>query len=218
MAEFDLIPNDYRERLWRERRLREFVLIAVGLLLLSGGVAAALNQVKNSLQKEVEQLQAQRAISTQQTAELKSLRKQKAEFEYQWSLLEGLRGGMSAEHVFYVIDGALDGHDVWFSDWKFRRAGVKVSTAQQAEVKGYFLVLPKGQQNAKEDAWQIETDMTIKGQAVDYTALANFVRALFSKPEIHDVRVLKTILNHSHQPPVIDFDLAVVVNAAFGNG
>ncbi len=218
MAEFDLVPNDYRTRLWRERWIKSLGIVVVGLLLVSITVYSALIYAKSTVKTEIEVLQAKRTITTQQTAELNRLRKQKAEFEYQWTLLNGLRGGTLAEQTFITIDRAQHGNDVWFLNWNFRRAGVSVKPEQKIGSSGYFVVVPIDEKRSKQEAWRIETHMAIKGKALDHAALSKFVKALFRQPEIHDVRVLKTSLSRYMQNSVVEFDLAVVVNSNAGKG
>jgi hypothetical protein len=218
VAEFDLIPGDYRAQLWRERWLRRFGAAALGVVLCGGTGYATLAYIKTAVRSEVQQLQVRRTITSQQTAELIELRSQKQEYEYQWRLLTGLRSGTTAERMFSTIDRALEDDAIWFLSWRFRRAGVSVQPDQQAVNSGYFMVVPKGEKQSESEAWQIETHMEIKGQARDHSALSMFVRTLFLQPEIHDVKVLRTALRRYPTTNVVDFDLAVVVNAGFRKG
>ncbi|MCP4407750.1 MAG: hypothetical protein GY807_08315 [Gammaproteobacteria bacterium] len=218
MADFDLIPNDYRLLRWREAWLKRFGFASLGLVLLSAAAYATLIYVKGVVRSEVEQLQVRRTITTQQTSELLKLRKQKQEYEYQWRLLTGLRSGATAERMFRTIDKALSGDAVWFLNWRFRRAGVSIGSEQQGVNNGYFVVVSQDERQTGSEAWRIETHMEIKGQALDHSALSQFVRALFKQPEIHDVRVIRTALRRVFATSVVDFDLAVVVNSSVGRG
>jgi hypothetical protein len=218
MAEFDLIPGDYRAGLWRQHWLRRFGAAAMGVVLFSGTGYGICVYLKTVVRSEVQQLQVRRTITTQQTAELIELRRQKQEYEYQWRLLTGLRSGTTAERMFSTIDKALADDAVWFLSWRFRRAGVSVKPDQQAANNGYFMVVPQREKQSDAQAWQIETHMEIKGQARDHSALSMFVRTLFRQPEIHDVRVLRTALRRYPTTNVVDFDLAVVVNAGVRKG
>ncbi len=218
MAEFDLIPEDYRIRLQRERWLKRFGFALLGLVTLHAAGYGTLVYAKGLVTSEVEKLQEMRTITKQQTAELVKLREQKEQYEYQWRLLTGLRSGTTAERMFSTIDRALTGDELWFLNWRFRRAGVSVDPDQKGLNSGYFVVMPKEQQHSDSQAWQIETHMEIRGQALDHSALSRFVKSLFEQPEIHNVRVLKTSLRRYPVTSVVDFDLAVVVNSNIGNG
>ncbi len=120
--------------------------------------------------------------------------------------------------MFSTIDRSLAGDELWFLNWRFRRAGVSVGPDQKTRNSGYFVVMPQGEQQSASQAWQIETHMQIKGQAIDHSALSRFVKSLFEQPEIHNVRVLKTSLRRYAATSVVDFDLAVVVNSNIGSG
>ncbi len=58
----------------------------------------ALVYAKGLVKSEVEKLQVMRTITKQQTTELVKLREQKAQYEYQWRLLTGLRSGTHVQH------------------------------------------------------------------------------------------------------------------------
>ena len=218
MAEFDLIPEDYRIQLWRDLWLKRFGFAVLALVSLHATGYGVLIYSKGMVKSEVEKLQVMRTITKQQTTELVELREQKAQYEYQWRLLTGLRSGTTAEHMFSTIDRSLAGDELWFLNWRFRRAGVNVNPEQKTSNSGYFVVIPQDEQESGSQAWQIETHMQIRGQAKDHSALSRFVKSLFEQPEIHNVRVLKTSLRRYAATSVVDFDLAVVVNSNIGSG
>jgi len=53
--------------------------------------------------------------------------------------------------------------------------------------------------------------MTIRGQALDYSALSGFVSRLLERPEIEDVRVLRSTLKKQRDSRLVEFNLAVTV-------
>ncbi len=217
MTEIDLIPADYRTRQWRRRWIRLAAVLASGVLLLSGVSYTTLAYATRQVRTDIEGLLAQQAITKQQRAELEQLSTEKAELQQQLSLLNGLRSGAAAESMFWTIERTMVGDDLWFLRWQFRRAGVIVSETQKTVNTGYFIVVPRDPRNTdnKKDLrpLQVETHMTIKGQASDHAALSKFVRRLFEQPEIADVRLHKTSLRRYASMQVVDFDLDVVLNS-----
>lgn len=213
MSEIDLIPDDYRAMLFRKRWLKLFVVTVSLLFIVSLGSYGGLGFMTNRILSDIEQLQNQKAISTQQRTELAQLRDKETELKQQWDLLNGLRTGAAAETMLEMIDRSLPGNDVWFLSWQFRRAGIVVDTPPATVNTGYFVVVPQGKAATKPDAWQIQTHMTIKAQARDHAALSEFVKQLFQQSEVEDVRVVRTTLRRYISASVVDFDLAIVVNS-----
>ena len=215
MAEFDLIPSDYRSGLLRQRWLRIFLAGMVVLALLTGGASAALDYAAREVAAEIDRLQAEQQSNRKVAERLNALRKSKAQFNYQLTLLDGLRGGTPAERMFVAIDRAMTDDSVWFQSWDFKRAGssVEATATPAATSTGYFIVVPKTSNQSKpQQVWRIETHMTIKGRASDHEALSEFIANLFAQPEIFDVKVLRTSMHRSNQLQAVAFDLAIVVN------
>ena len=214
MAELDLIPQDYRNWLKQRMMFRQY-LIAFAVLnivvLASSGVLA---QMSKSAMGTVRDLQSQSAITEQQQVQLEQLREQQAEYERRWSLLRGLRAGAAVEDIFRIIDRSLTNNDLWFVDWRFRRAGVVVDGETQDVETGYFMIVLEDGNYSDNAEWQVETHMTINGQARDHQALSTFVRALFEQDSIRDVSVQKTSLTDYASGRVVEFELAIVLNSA----
>jgi cell division protein FtsB len=218
MTEIDLIPSDYRRRRVMGRwtgRIGRFALGLVALMLASAGLLGYLTQ---ETQARLAELQTQKAVSTQQRAELEALRAEKTKLEQQLRLLNGLRSGTAAKAMFKTVDQALEGDSVWFEKWGFRRAGTPVEHAPEGKNTGYFIVVPSGRREDKPQTWQIETHMSIRGQALDYAAFSGFVSRLIEQAEIQDVRVLKTGLRQAGGVNVVDFEIAVTVQGEPGRG
>ena len=214
MTELDLIPQDYRNWLDRRSMLRRYVIVFAILnvaVLASGGVFA---QFSRDAVQRIRELQSQSAITQQQQLQLEQLREEKIEYERRWALLRGLRAGAAVEDIFQIVDQALESNDLWFVNWDFRRAGVVVDGETREVETGYFVIVREdGRYDANVD-WQVETHMTISGQARDHQALSNFVRALFGQPGIRDVSVRKTTLADYRNGRVVSFELTIVLNSA----
>lgn len=217
MAELDLIPQDYRDWLNRKATLRQYLILFAILNVLILAASGVLAQFSSSASERISALQSQSAITQQQQLQLEQLREQQSEYERRWSLLRGLRAGAAVEDIFQIIDSALVGDDLWFVDWSFRRAGVVVDGETREVETGYFVIVAEdGSAKANTD-WQVETHMTINGQARDHQALSKFVRALFEQESIKDVSVQRTERTDYANGRVVSFQLTVILNSAIGS-
>ena len=123
MADIDLIPLDYRTRLWLHSRVKRTATAMVSILIIAATAFAAFNYLASRLDQKIGVLQQQQAISTQQRDVLTALNEEKKSLDYKLSLLGGLRSGASAPTMFVTIDRAMTEGEVWFQDWEFKRAG-----------------------------------------------------------------------------------------------
>jgi hypothetical protein len=217
MNEIDLFPDDLRQRLLFTRW---FKLAAISIVLLSlaiGGGFILLREVSAQVDEEIRQFQNQREISNANRQQLKQLDQQKQDFQQQLNLLSGLRSGASAEQMFVMIDRALPGPEVWLTNWKFRRAGTQVKATPETVSTGYFIVIPAGSSTRQEETWKIETHMNIQGQALDHSAISEFVLNLTRQPEIENVRIVNTRLGQPvNETKLVDFSLDIIVSPGEG--
>jgi hypothetical protein len=216
MNEIDLFPEDLRKQLLFTRWFRLTGYAVVLLTLLSVAAFVLLRQASVRIDEQIQYFQSQREITTANRRQLEQLNQQKSDLQQQLDLLGGLRSGASAEQMFVMIDRALPGPDVWLTNWKFRRAGTPVDAGQQAVSTGYFIVIPADNQNKPAETWQIETHMTIQGQALDHSAMSRFVLNLTQQPEIENVRIVNTRSNQGKQVKLVDFSLDILVSARKG--
>lgn len=213
MSEIDLIPGAYRRKQQLLRRLRRIAYSSAGTLALILGAALFLQHENGILEDGLERLQHAKAISSQQRANLLDINQRKLEITQQYELLSGLRSGIAAVGMLRTVDRAMADAKVWFTDWSFRRAGSKarVSEAQPQLPGKYLILMPRAQAPAGSEAWVIETQMKIDGEALDHAALSGFVSRLVDQPEIQTVRVIRTETFQQQQRELIRFSLDVVV-------
>ncbi len=221
MHEIDLIPQEFHRRQmvvgWF--KFAGFSLVLITVLIISS--FAWLKVESGRLQQGIEQLQSQKDITSSHRAQLEELTQKKKDLDQQLKLLAGLRSGAAAEQMFVTIDRALPNEDVWITGWRFRRAGTPVEIVDETVSTGYFIVIPQGSGNNKQqekETWKIETHMTIKGQSMDHAALSEFVLNLTRQPEIEDVRVVSTQLAEINQVKLVNFNLDVVVSTLRNRG
>lgn len=210
MTEIDLIPSAYRRRgqLKRGLQVAGVLMLVLSAALMAGTVA--LSMQTDRLEQDVQRLQTQKAISAKQRKDLERFNARKAELVQQLDLLAGLRGGSAAEQMFLTVDRAVTPGQVWFTNWRFRRAGTKTDADPETVDTGYFIVVKPGQPT-KREAWMIETEMNIDGEAIDHAALSEFVSRLVDQPEIRSVRVVRTETIKFNEWPLVRFSLDVLV-------
>lgn len=213
MAELDLIPDDYRNRLKQRAELRQFAVLFAILNIVVLASAGAFGQLSKQASVRIQELKSQSAITEQQQLRLEALSAQQKEYEQRWSLLRGLRAGAAVEDIFRIIDRAIVNDDIWFENWSFRRAGVVVDGEARGVETGYFVVVPADGQPTETPEWQVETHMVLEGRALDHQALSTFVRALFEQPDIKDVSVQRTSLTDYANGRVVSFDLNIILNS-----
>jgi len=211
MTDIDLIPSDYRLMAGLRINARKSGMVMVVSLLLTVLVYALLHVLSGNLDERISVLQSKQAITAQQQAALTQLDSHRGGLERKLNLLTGLRGGTVASQMFVTIDRAVTHDKVWFLGWQFRRAGTAVKHKAETVSNGYFIVIPAEDGKESDEAWKIETHMTFKGQALDYSALSGFVRRLYQQPEIQDVRILNT--SKDPRGEFVNFNLAVTVNS-----
>ena len=206
--DIDLIPTDYRMRLWRMRWLTgcgTTLGVIVGATLVIYLALTVLEQVAAS---ELSTLQQRRDITSQQQTFIAQLSGEKEELERQWKLLNDLKRGTDAAGIFRAVDRAFIDDSIWFSEWEFNRQGVPITSDNQRSSQAVLIPGPDG---TGSEMRLIETHMNIRGEALDHVALSNFVRGLLAQPEIADVKVRRTSRRQIQSVPIIAFDLAVLV-------
>ncbi len=213
MHELDLIPASYRQTRLQYRWMVLVGSAVVALLALTAASWFALDIANARVARDIDSLQRQQTISTAERDELQRLSAQKSDYQQQLRLLTGLRSGTAAENLFRIIDQVLFEDELWFLKWQFRRAGVSNGEKGRAVETGYFLVVSQEAGAGQDETWRVETHMEITGQATDHAALSRFVRRLFSRAEIFDVRVKRTELHRYRTRTVVDFDLTVIINS-----
>lgn len=216
MADLDLIPEDYRNRLKQRAEVRQYVIAFALLNLVILASAGAFGQLSKQASVRIQELKSQSAITEQQQSQLEQLAAQQKEYERRWSLLRGLRAGAAVEDIFRIIDRAIVKNDLWFENWSFRRAGVVIDGETQGIETGYFVIVPPDGRSKDTPDWQVETHMVLQGRALDHQALSRFVRALFEQSGIKDVSVQRTALTNFADGRVVSFDLTIVLNSDIG--
>jgi hypothetical protein len=211
MNEIDLIPAVYRKRVLFIKWVKQALFSMIGISAVVVIAFLVLQADTEDIEWQLNELQTQKMISNQQRNELEKLNTRKKSLTQQLDLLAGLRSGLAVEQILLTVDKALSKNNVWLTNWSFRRAGSVVDNDPKTVNMGYFIVIPNGERPQEEEAWKIETTMTIQGQALDHSALSEFVSNLIEQPEIQTVRVVRTDLISLHNHKLVNFSLDIVV-------
>lgn len=216
MNEIDLFPDELRKKFLFIRwfKFTGYSIVLTSVILV--GAFFLVRQANEKIDQEIQYFQAQRQITSANRKQFEQLNLQKKNLLQELNLLTGLRSGASAEQMFVTIDRALPGPEVWITSWKFRRAGTPVVDKTETVNTGYFIVIPQGSKNRKQEFWKIETKMKLQGQAMDHVAMSKFVLNLTQQPEIENVRIMNTRLTRVNQVKVVDFSLDIVVSSGKG--
>jgi hypothetical protein len=215
MHEFNLIPADYVEREHIEKKLHTFAFILIGLLLSIAILHFCLQHIILNLKSEIQVLEEGKMLTLQQQQRFNDLLAQERSLTKRLEIFNALRGGPPVRQIFLAIDQVLDG-SVWFTQWKFQRAGEIVETAPQTEKNGYFITIPEDTSGAgKPQTWLLKTNMQISGQAIDHSRLSVFVNKLIELPEIEDVKVLNTNLKTYTSTQAIDFNMILIIDTSY---
>jgi hypothetical protein len=211
MAEIDLIPRDYRNRVfifdWGKRlsvTMAAFMVVSIVSYVL-------LNLSNRKLAENVVILQQKQQTITQDRDELRAIVEKKERLQRQWNLLKNLRNNTAASKMFVIVDRAISSGDLWFMNWEYERSDDMVELQPESTHTGYYIVLSDKAEQGVGEAWEIKTRMTIKGQARDHSALSRFVRQLYEQAEVQDVRILNTSLVKTDS--VVNFDMVVTINS-----
>ena len=208
MDEIDLIPENYRIRVWKLGILKIFIIVFCVFLITSGVVYGALEYVKRDTNFEISKLFKVKEAAARQRDTLNILRNEKKELDYQWALLSGLRSAVAAEDLFIAIDKSIQSIDIWFTSIRFQRAEVEVSENSEVNT-GYFVIVTPGEEK---ESWAIGTKMLITGEVPNHSTLSTFVENLLDQPEILDVNVLETSTSNKDNAKSVQFNLAITIN------
>lgn len=213
----NLIPEDYKRYVQQLFIFQRWAFVMVIFIVLATSVSFGLSYAADSYKKEIVVLEKKKAISSKQRSLLQTLEKDRNKLEEKYGVLEKLRGGAVAENMFVTVDKALDDKNVWFTNWRFDRAGSRTSELPKGVNTGYFIIIPENERINKkaQEAWEIQTHMKVSGEAKDHEALSSFVRRLLQQPQIDDIRILNTQQRTQLNTTVVDFKLVITVNSGY---
>lgn len=210
MAEVDLIPADFRRRQGQRRRLQTAAWAFGCLVLVLLGARLWLGQALQGEKARLAALTTAENLILQQRQTVEQLKARRDRLQEHLTLLDTLRGGPKVEQLFVALDRAIN-EAVWVVSWQFLRAGEKAVSSPVKPANGY-LVSASGAATRPESG-DNEIRMTINGQALSHSALADFVNALQDQPEIREVKLQSTAEGPYRSGLAIAYELSVLVAA-----
>lgn len=211
MAEIDLVPTDYRNRVmiygWGRRLFVSFTMFT-----LFSVVIYVVLEVGNRRLVENVALENIRQQSVMQGRDaLREISEKRDLYQHQWELLRYLRNGTAAARMFVIIDRAIPSGEIWFLNWDYKNSGAIAKIQPESAGNSYLIPLTNSRGQDAGEVWEINTRMTIKGQASDHSAVSRFVRRLYEQPEVNDVRILN--ISRQISAGVVNFDMVVTVSS-----
>jgi hypothetical protein len=212
MADIDLIPQDYKNKLIEQSVVRWSVIISLIVVSTCFAIYFALKLLSTTTREDIEALQNQRSVSAAQNERLNLIVNTEKKLRNQLDIVRRLNKGAQIAQIFQVIDDAFVADGLWFLEWRFERQGISQKAKSGGTNTGYMIVVdPDKKTNA--DNWAKETNMVVKGQAVDHAFVAQFVSNLIAHPNVSDVRIMMTEQRTLNSLPVIEFQLAIILGS-----
>ena len=221
----DLIPQDYRRAQALRGRLRLFGAACAVALALVGAARAALEYRIRAERTDLVALRQSEVLSGAHRAKLEDLNARTGDAERQLKVLDALRGRAVIAELFQAVDAAASGK-LWFNDFSFAREGEVAEVKPEAREAGYFILIPQERrpgakagepaaaragEPAADKAWRTRQHAEIRGQALDHSALAEFIRRLGEQPGIGPVRLVDTRSRSYTSAQVLDFHLVAIL-------
>ncbi len=215
MAEFNLIPADYHECEQIQQKLYRFAFILLGLILSIAGLSFVLQHITTNLKSEIQKREEGKMLTLQQQQKFNELLAQERSLTKRLEIFDALRGGPPIRQLFVAIDRIMD-ESIWFTEWKFQRAGEIIEATPQTTQNGYFITIPEESSGAgKSQVWQLKSHMQIAGGAINHSALSAFVSKLIALPEIEDVKIINTTLKTYLTTQAVDFNMILIIDNSY---
>lgn len=211
MSDFDLVPSDYRKSKKIRSQIQLFIAVYLLVVVLIAGARWLVYDKASLVEKKVMQQQLDKQTFLQEQQRYNQLHGNITTLQRQLEVLAGLRAGPPAIAIFEMLDRVV-GNNIWIDSWDFVRAGEWAEPEPESVNMGYLIVIPEGRTAQDKQAWRLNTHMSLSGQAMDHSSLAQFVQRLLQQAEIEDVVVQKTGLTQYKTISVVDFSLAIIVN------
>ncbi|MCB1753931.1 MAG: hypothetical protein KDJ38_00320 [Gammaproteobacteria bacterium] len=212
METFNLMPPAYKRGLTFRADLKIFLVLLVSIAVLAFIARWVLSRDIEANRIKFADVTASRDYIQTQLAEMDALRVSKEKLESRYKLLNGLKGDVSVQDLFLVMDSALT-EDIEFETFIFERAGEAVSQQEESAGDSYFIILPEsGQEKNRYDAWRIKSNMTIRGRARTHSAMANFMTAIGEHEKIERVELLNSGSQPGQNDGSVHFEFIVVIN------
>lgn len=210
MAEFDLIPDSYRERIKTRRWCQWFIGFLIVLILIVFGLKTILDRQNRQDTKYINTLQQKQKTSQKQQQTYNNLLVQEKQLRQKITLFNALQGAVPLSEILLDIDQAIsDG--IWFLDWSFYR-NRQLLAHPDNKANNLFEISPIFSISAKPLALKTDTFFIMKGQVKQLSTLTDFVKNLSEKNKFKTVLLEQTQLRQFISYSVVEFDLNIIIN------
>lgn len=213
MADIDLIPADYRERISSQRSIKLSLAIAGTTLLIAGTVILGLITMQKKALHTTASLTTQYAVAEQKQTQLISLDEQLSDLQEQVETLRGLRGGGRVTELFSALDNALDKTDIRLLDWDLYRNAKTATSRDKVEAHTFSWELPSRYRDTQTEFWHVDIQIVIRGHARNYASVADFVNNMLAQPEFETVEIIRTSLTEIDGRNYVEFSINAKVNS-----
>lgn len=208
MAEMDLIPGEFRQRLRRRALMRQLGLACV-LLLVGIGVGRALLGYLTWREKtQVASLERKQSVAEQSKVKAQDYQQRKQVVEKQILALDELRGRGRVGQFLHAMDAAYD-EGIWLDNLHFlRRSGTGTLSNTPGAANAGIIVVPTSPPTSAQTL-ELAQGVDIVGHALNHSRLADFMRKLGMQPGVADLRLIDTRLRAYTSAQVVDFSISL---------
>jgi cell division protein FtsB len=210
MADMDLIPDDYRQRLDLKRVLRNFIVASVAVAICIALGKALLTYLIWRENVQVVRLEQQEQVLQNNKGKAEQYRQQKQITEQQIAALNELRGHDRVDAFLRAMDSAY-AEGVWFDSLRFmRRSGTGSLDNVRTAVNAGIIVVPEGAED--QQSLDINHGVEIIGHSLSHSILAEFMRNLGAEESVADLRLIDTGTRNYTTTQVVDFKLNLKIS------
>lgn len=215
MHEFNLIPNEYYQRIRIQHWLKIFAFSYAALICVIYSGHTFLSHLETQQNEYIGTLQQSKQVIISQQKELGGLRKEKQQLKKWHSIFNSLHKGPTAQHLLIALDRVLN-NNIWLRQLSFIREEETADANNIAVNTGYLIVVPQELNKGQRQAWRMKTHMTLQGEALDHSTLASLVSDLIDQQEIDDVRITKTASHRYIYQTAVTFEVDLLLNSRSG--
>lgn len=182
MAEIDMIPRDYRDRLRVRRTLRATGIALALVAALGTAIHAGLRWRSTALDREIAALEAVAEQDRSDAEHNAALQTEQARRHRQGAVLRALRREGELATLAQSLEKAMT-DQVWLTGLDIER---NVQAANQGAPAGQDVVA----EQLEADGWRLSSVVQLSGQAQNYRAVTAFLAALGRQPGIANLKLV----------------------------
>ena len=207
MSDFNLIPEEYRQRVVFLRDLKWFAVVAASLLLLIVCGYLILHQDNNRYQKQLSSLKKEQQSINDYRKQIDELNQLQSEIEKRYQTLLGFKGKYNIRQSMMALDGTLN-EDIRFTSLEFKRG----------DALGLLNAAGSRDDTQQERAQVYRSIVAVKGVAKTHASMADFMRELNQRQEVEWVELLNSQAQGLESGQGLEFQLRLVLREKVTQG